>query len=168
MNILFCNLQQTNTTGRHFVWSFADYLKQRIALIDRQFGSRKRKRNVHLWKRNKNKIAKNAGLTYVTYKNVSMPAKKPNMLKVLCKEKYRRDCSDKFSMDQRQSLFSAYYSLDLNGKNVMLFNCIQRKEVKHHRKNAVKQKQNTFSYVIKLPNRNEPIVVCKQAFCCLF
>lgn len=148
--------------------SFADYLKQRNALIDRQFKPRKRQRNVHLWKRNKNKNARNSGLAYVTYKNVPIPAKKPNLLTVLCKENCRRNCSEKFSMDQRQSLFSAYYSLDLNGKNVMLFNCIHRKEVKHHRKNAVKQKQNTFFYVIKLPNQSEPAIVCKQAFCSIF
>lgn len=117
--VLMCNfclyLQQNSgsSTAKHFIRSFADYLEERNALIDRQFESRKRKRNV-----------------------------------------------------QRQSLFSAYYSLDLNGKNVMLFNCIQRKEVKHHRKNAVKQKQNTFFYIIKLPNQpwcaSEHFVHCSK------
>lgn len=165
--ILF-SLQPISVAGKYYVRSFADFLKQRNALIDRQFGSRKRKRNVNLWKRNKNKIARNAGLAYVTYKNVAVPAKNPNVLNVLCRENCRRNCTEKFSMDQRQSLFSGYYSLDLNGKNVMLFNCIRRKEVKHHRKNIIKAKQNTFSYTIKLPNRNEPIVICKQAFCSLF
>lgn len=97
-----------------------------------------------------------------------MPAKKPNLLTVLCSVNCRRNCSNKILVEQRQALFTTYYSLDLNGKNVMLFNCIQRKNVKHHRKNAIKRKQNTFIYIIKLPSHNEPIIVCKTAFCSLF
>lgn len=157
---------QINPIGKNYIRSFADFLKERTELIKRQFGTRKRKRNVHLWKRNKNKIARNVGLTYFTYK--PMPAKKPNLMNVLCNEKCRRNCSNRISIDQRQSLFTAYYSLDLNGKNVMLFNCIQRRSVKHHRKNAVKRKQNSFYYSVKLPNQNDQIIVCKTAFCSLF
>lgn len=69
---------------------------------------------------------------------------------------------------QRQSLFSAFYSLDLNAKNVMLFNCIQRRDVKRHRKSVTKRKKNTFIYNIKIPSRNETTTVCKKAFCSLF
>lgn len=97
-----------------------------------------------------------------------MPAKQPNLLNLLCTVKCKRNCSTKISMEQRRVIFSSYYSLDLNGKNVMLFNCIQRKNVKQHRKNIVKPKKNTFVYKIKLPNQNEPTVVCKSAFCSIF
>lgn len=162
------NIPTATPNGKCFKRSFADFLEERNALIARQFSSRKRKRNVHLWKRNKNKIARNAGLAYFTYKQVPVLAKEPNLQSILCVEKCRRNCSNNISIDERQALFSAYYSLDLNGKNVMLFNCIQRKSVKHHRKNIVKQKQNTFTYNIKLPNHNEPIVLCKRAFCSIF
>lgn len=156
------------SSGKHFICSFKDYLKRRNALIDRQFCSRKRKRNVHLWKRNKNKIAKNSGLAYLTYKRISMPAKKPNLLNVLCMENCRRSCSDKISTEDRSALFSAYYSANLSGKNNMLFNSIRRKDVKQHRKDATKQKQNTFCYSIKLPNHSDSIVICKRAFCSIF
>lgn len=164
----FYSMQQNVPKGKIFIWSFADFLKERNALIDRQFCSRKRKRNVHLWKRNKNKNARNAGLAYFTYKKVSMPAKKPNLMHILCKDKCRRNCSHKISIKESQTLFTAFYSLDLKGKNVMLFNCIQRKDVKHHRMNTIKQKKNTFTYNIKLPNYNEPITICKSAFCSIF
>lgn len=97
-----------------------------------------------------------------------MPAKKPNLHNILCVKNCRRHCSNRISTEQRRALFTAYYSLDLNGKNIMLFNCIERKAVKKHRKNIAKRKQNTFIYSLKMPNQNEPIVVCKRAFCSIF
>lgn len=127
-------------TGKFFICSFADFVARRNALIDRQFSSRKRKRNVHLWKRNKNKMARNSGSTYFTYKQISKPAKKPNLLNFLCVEKCRQKCSEKISTEDRKTLFSTYYSLDLSGKNQLLFGCIHRKNVKHHRKNSIKKK----------------------------
>lgn len=161
-------MQESSSNGKYFVCSFADFVNRRNALIDRQYCSRKRKRNVDLWKRNKNKIARNSGLSYFTYKQIHMPAKKPNLLDVLCLSNCRRKCSEKISTDQRQALFSAFYSLDFNAKNVMLFNGIQRKNVKRHRKNVTKRKQNSFVYSIKLPSCNEATIVCKKAFCSLF
>lgn len=113
-------------------------------------------------------MARNSGRTYFTYKQISKPAKEPNLLNVLCVEKCRKKCSEKISAEDRKTLFSTYYSLDLSGKNQLLFGCIHRKSVKHHRKNSIKKKQNTFTYNIKLPNRDDVIVVCKRALCSIF
>lgn len=146
-------------------------MQWRYALIDRQFydtSNHKRKRTVQLGKRNYNRLLKQSGSAYVTCRNVPVPAKNPNLSKELCTEKCRQNCSAKLSLDQREAIFSAYYSMDYNGKNVLLFNCIQRKDVKSHRKQAQKQKQNTFVYSINVPEQIEPVKLCKTAFCSLF
>lgn len=153
---LFAFHQQSNPIG----W--------RYALIDRQFTSSKCKQNVELWKRNRNKLLKQCGSAYVTCRNVPIPAKNPNLSNQLCSEKCRHKCSAKLSMAQREAIFAAYYSLDYNGKNLLLFNCVQRKDVKHHRKQAQKQKQNSFAYSIDVPEQNGPVSLCKTALCSLF
>lgn len=159
--------QSHSTNGKVFKRSFAEFVAQRNALIERQFSRRKRKRNVHLWKRNKNRDARSAGLPYVSYKGVQMPAKLPNLQAVLCGIKCRHNCSANLNSQARQALFEAYYSLDVNGKNLMLMGCIQRIPVKTHRKNTVHPKQNTYSYSVK-PDVNTIVTVCQRALCSIF
>lgn len=101
-------------------------------------------------------------------KLIFKPEKVPNLLNDLCNETCRRKCSDCVSVEDRQVLFSTYYSLDLNGRNNMLFNCIKRKNVKTHRKNIIRSRENTFTYNLELPNKNGSIDVCKRAFCSIF
>lgn len=143
-------------------------LAWRKALIERVMNASKRKRNDRLWKRNRNKLARETGSAYISNRNILMPAKKPNLTGPLCNDKCRKKCSSKFTIEQRQAAFSAYYSLDLTGKNYLLFNCIQRKDVRSHRKNTQKQKQNSFVYSIKVPEQAEPISLCKTALASLF
>lgn len=101
-------------------------------------------------------------------KLIFKPEKEPNLLNDLCNETCRRKCSHYITVEDRQVLFSTYYSLDVNGKNNMLFNCIKRRNVKTHRKNITRLKQNSFSYIIELPNKKGSIDVCKKAFCSIF
>lgn len=138
------------------------------ALINLRNNSQKRKRSDRVWRRDMNKLARQTGSAYVKYNKIVVPAKKPNLLNKLCWERCRRNCSEKFSKEQRQALFSAFYSLDQNGKNYMLLNCMQRRDVVHHRKKVQKKKQNSFTYSIKLPENDERIVVCKTAISSLF
>lgn len=144
-----------------------DSLKWRSALINRQFGPHKHKRNM-VWARNCNKLARQSGLAHVTYRNVPVPAKMPNLSGPLCYEKCRQKCSEKLSMEQREAIFSAYYSLDNNGKNFVISSCLHRKDVRFHRKNTQKQKLHSFHYFINVPEHIEPIRLCKKAICSLF
>lgn len=142
-------------------------MEWRNALIDRQFDSRKRKRNI-VWARNRNKLARQSGLAHVTYRNIPVPAKRPNLFDPLCYDKCRKKCSTKLTMEQREAIFSAYYSLDNTGKNFVLSSCLHRKDVRFHRKNTQKQKLHSFDYSIKVPEQSESIILCKKAICSLF
>lgn len=85
---------------------------------------------------------------------------------ILCYERCRFKCSKKISPAERQSLFNEFYSLDVNGKNMTLFQCIHMREVKIHRKEALKSKTYSYIYSVKLPLREER--VCKRALCSIF
>lgn len=69
-------------------------------------------------------------------------------------------------MDERGSLFKSYYSLNINEKNLLLYQCIKWYKVKRHRKNAIKHKTNSFAYSVKLPDRIQ--LVCKRALCSIY
>lgn len=143
-------------------------MDRRNALIERQLITRKRKRNEHLWKRNRIKLARESGSAYISNSKLPVAAKKPNLSGPLCLASCRKNCSSKLSLEQREAAFSAYYSLDWVGKNYLLSNCLTRKEVRCHRKDIQKPKQNTFVYRIKVPDQFEPVALCKKALCSLF
>lgn len=142
-------------------------MEWRNTLIDRQFGPHKRKRNVK-WSLKRNKLARQFGLAHVTYRNVPVPAKIPKLFGPLCYEKCRQKCSEMLSMEQREAIFSAYYSLDNNGKNFVISSCFHRKDVRFHRKNTQTQKLHSFHYFINVPEQTKPIRLCKKAICSLF
>lgn len=140
-------------------------IEKRFALIEKQYQSRKRKRQVDLWKRNVAKNNRARGLPYISYNNVSRPAKQPN-LEVLCRERCRFKCTQSISCEERESLFAEFYTRDVNQKNLILFNSINRAPVKRHRPEAVNKKSNSYQYAVKLLGRN--VRVCKRALCAIY
>lgn len=102
--------------------------------IQRQVkSSRKRPRKPESWTRKKMALQRQKGEEYVTQPGALVVAKSVQQ-GILCKEKCRLKCSDKFSIEDRQLIFRKYYKLDVNSKNMIIFNSLLIQPVKRHRK----------------------------------
>ena len=86
--------------------------------------SRKRVRNFALWKRNRVKCSRESGRAYVNHRGVYIAAKKPYTDDILCSEKCRYKCSQKFDTGSRKTVFSSFYKLSSDAQNAYLFGCI--------------------------------------------
>ena len=102
--------------------------------------SRKRKRSSDGWHRKKSKQSRAKGEAYINAKGVLVSGKQPSLDSCLCADKCRQKCSGKFSSDERERVFEAFYALDEDGKNCLIFSCISpfkpmfiRAEVHSHR-----------------------------------
>jgi len=124
--------------------------------------SRKRMRNPQLWKRNAIKAARERGDGYTNYRNVAVPAKKPQLEGILCHSKCRFQCSETVDLDSRRNLFEAFYSMTSGGQDAYLFGCIQSFPPKTRLCNAERPREFSAVYSVKIEGEN--VRVCKKAF----
>ncbi|KAL4713396.1 hypothetical protein ACJJTC_010381 [Scirpophaga incertulas] len=132
--------------------------KKRKVFPPKDNKSKKRPRKCETWKKRAAAIAREKGLEYWSYKNSLMP-KKVVKEGVLCHEKCRLACSNKFSIEEREAILKDFYSLDTNSKNALLFRSIVSQQVARQRKNALKHKSATYKYFIT--NKGVTTEVCK-------
>ncbi|XP_075158081.1 uncharacterized protein LOC142231355 [Haematobia irritans] len=115
--------------------------------------------------KNGNKLKKNLGLQYVTYKNKTMPARKTQELG-MCRLK----CHTKINFEQQTNVFEAYWSLgEYNKRRQFLSNLI---EVQTKKTKSVKmsetQKNRKFVYLYHFGIHGIKTRVCKQCFLKIF
>ncbi|KAL4702600.1 hypothetical protein ACJJTC_016076 [Scirpophaga incertulas] len=139
--------------------------KKRKVFPPKDNKSKKRPRKCETWKKRAAAIAREKGLEYWSYKNSLMP-KKVVKEGVLCHEKCRLACSNKFSIEEREAILKDFYSLDTNSKNALLFRSIVSQQVARQRKNALKHKSATYKYFIT--NKGVTTEVCKLGLCGLY
>lgn len=127
--------------------------------------SKKRLRNPDQWIRRKAAVLRARGEEYLSQRGKVMPKKEINSA-LLCKEKCRLHCSDKFLLEDRKAIFEKYYSLDINAKNSLLFKSINIKPVARHRANVKKEKTYSYTYSITFNRKTE--MICRGALCSLY
>lgn len=128
--------------------------------------SKKRHKNENEWKRKKSAIGREKGEEYLSQKGKLIPRKKINE-EMLCKEKCRLKCTNKFNLEAREAILKKYYSLDVNSKNALLFNSISIRPVKRHLTTIMKrQKKFSFTYSITYNQKTE--IICRDALCSLY
>ena len=71
-------------------------------------------------------------------------------------------CSEKFTGDQCQQIFDAFYELTEDGKNSYIFKCIKRFAPKVRICNARKHRSVSFKYKITVGSESKR--VCKMAY----
>lgn len=140
-------------------------LRKKKIFMPKDNFSRKRKRAPSTWKKQSAAIAREKGKEYLSYNGRKMPAKSPHE-GVICKENCKLKCNQKFDRNQRASILEAYYNMDVNAKNCLLFKSIDIKLVARHRKNAKSHK--SFSYRYNITVNSQVIQVCKTAICNLY
>lgn len=121
--------------------------------------SRKRVRKVQTWKRNLAKFKRNSGQEYVGRKGEVHHAKSVKAYNHTCRYK----CTDNFSEETRNRIFSDYWDLGKkpNGwdlQTAFIASCIKKNIPKMHRQNATLRKNVSIS--ITLQNKR----VCKEFF----
>lgn len=127
--------------------------------------SRKRIKNEKTWKRKSAAIARERGKEYVSYQK-KIKAKKEIQRDVLCNENCRFQCSKKFGINDRENILRRYYSLDVNGKNVLLFGSIVSSPPKRPSPNAKTCRSISHKYFISFGGNKKQ--VCKLAMCALY
>ncbi|XP_072377220.1 uncharacterized protein [Diabrotica undecimpunctata] len=108
--------------------------------------SRKRQRNVDEWKKRNATLCRQREEAYKNYKGELKPAK--NIVKGtnLGPEKCRRQCSQVFTIEDREKILSSWYKLDINAKNSFLYNSIKIIPTHRQRNGALKHKTASFQY----------------------
>ncbi|XP_046688316.1 uncharacterized protein LOC124374064 isoform X1 [Homalodisca vitripennis] len=127
--------------------------------------SRKRLPMPETWKRNKAKLARECGKSYVTHKGLVIKEKIVNE-GILCNEKCRFKCNDNFSIEDRKEILTSFYKLDTNSKNNLLFKSIVPVPVDRSKQNVSKKKSQSYQFYVRKNNEDER--VCKKALCSLF
>lgn len=127
--------------------------------------SRKRTRNPENWKKNKAAISREKGLSYKSYKGNDIPEKSV-AVDGLCPQNCRLKCSEKFTIEQREHIKSAFYKLDVNSKNALLFSSIKSGPPGRKRKGAMKHKKVTYQYFVTYGGNQK--LVCKRALISLY
>lgn len=140
-----------------------DSKEENILLYEKK--SRKRIRDEKNWKKKKAAFARERGKEYISYKGEVVPAKEVK-LGLLCTEKCRLKCSQKFDANSRREIHSRFYKLDVNAKNSLLFKSIELCTVERQRTNAKSHK--TASYKFKITCNTTSHQVCKSAFWSLY
>lgn len=138
--------------------------KQKI-FPSKEHVSRKRKCDPDTWKKRKAAIERSTGQAYLSYKNTLVP-KKQIETGMLCREKCRLNCSNRFTAEDRTVLLEQFYKLDINSKNSLLFASIIKKPVGRERKGAIKHKSASYKYNVTINGNTE--TVCKEALCALY
>lgn len=127
--------------------------------------SRKRKRNTHLWKKTKAALVRQKGESYVSQTGKVIPAK--SVCKgTLCNDVCPYQCSVKFSISDRTTILSHFYSLDVNAKNCLLFKSIYMNNIKRQSKAANKHRTVSYKYFVTFNGQNKN--VCKKAMCSFY
>lgn len=127
--------------------------------------TRKRQRKPDTWKKHKSANCRARGEAYTNYKGEVKPAKTV-VSGSLCPNNCRLQCSTKFTIEQREAIFSTFHQLDVNAKNALLFKSIKKRPVKRKRNGAVKHK--TASYQYSATSNGNETLVCKRAFVALY
>lgn len=117
------------------------------------------------WKKKKAAIAREKGLPYINQKGKEIQGKTV-IDGFLCTQKCPKKCSKKVSLENRRKIFSTYYKLDVNCKNIFLFKCMSMQSPSRPQKNARKHKSCTFHYTINIEKNT--VSFCKRAFCSIF
>ncbi|KAG8256191.1 hypothetical protein J6590_074248 [Homalodisca vitripennis] len=133
--------------------------------IKKQKMTRKRQRNIQLWKSIVAAKARESGESYLSRKGVVIPAKRINEDSI-CNEKCRLKFSTTIDKDKRIAIFNDYYKHDINGENVILFKSISKSEPQRKRKGAIRHKTASFKYAITVEGNHIP--VCKSALISLY
>ena len=123
--------------------------------------TRKRLRSPNDWKRNKDKLARQKGQKYTNCGGVTVPTKQPPVGIQLCTRKCRLRC-DEIHDDERLRIFTEFYNLDENGKNIHIFSCIQSYKPKVMHLSARRHRAASFSYYTVVNGVRRRI--CKKAF----
>lgn len=127
--------------------------------------SRKRQRNPGEWKKKKAANRREAGESYISYKGNVIPAKSIKM-GILCHDKCRLNCTNTFTEEIRESILKSFYKLNVDAKNALLFNNIEKVPIKRTRKGAVKHKSSSYKYMVT--SGGVRIRVCKKALANLY
>lgn len=127
--------------------------------------ARKRSREPNKWKKNIAAIARQRGENYFNQRGKEIPGKVVN-LGILCHEGCKKKCSDKVDPEKRREIFSRFYKLDEDTKNMLLFKSMTCKVPSRPQKNAANHKSVSFTYTININNTG--VTVCKKAFCSLY
>lgn len=101
--------------------------------------AKKRFRDESEWKRKKAAKLREAGKSYTSQTGTIVPEKKAQLIN-LCTGKCVHRCDNSFNEEQRKSILSSYYKLDINAKNALLFKSIVKQPVKRHVVGARKQR----------------------------
>lgn len=123
--------------------------------------TRKRKRNIDTWAKNKRKQLKTQGKEYCTVKGKTISAK---LMKLPCKCK--RKCYEKINEDQRLLIFKNYYSLTLDSQNQFIAGFVDEypKKTQRIKYNHDKPSRRLFSKQYFLTKCDEKIEVCQVMF----
>ncbi|XP_074025535.1 uncharacterized protein [Leptinotarsa decemlineata] len=127
--------------------------------------TKKRKRNPNEWKKIKRILNRERGESYINSKGDLKPAKSV-FVGNLCPDKCRLKCSEVFTLEEREQIFSSFYKLDINAKNSLLFSSMQRSIPQRKRTGAVNHKTATFKYTVTVGGKQT--TVCKRAFVKLY
>ena len=132
----------------------------RCGIVEKRKG-RKRLRYPEQWKRKRQKIRKDGGKSYDTYKGERMTKK--NFQVIICRCQNR--CNLRVSRAERKRIFHDFYKLsDHDNQNKYLFGLIKRSCPKRTSHSAKRARVNIFIYHVRLSN-GDNTKVCKQAFC---
>ena len=124
--------------------------------------SRKRKRNPENWKRNKVKVAREKGHSYVDSAGKTVPEKTSACGKNLCSSGCRFKCNEHVSDENRSIIFEKYHELTGDAQNVYLFGCMIVKNPQRVCTEASQHRDVVVQYTVR--TGNDVTRVCKKAF----
>lgn len=124
---------------------------------------KKRVRNEKNWKKCIRKQKRVSGKSYLNARGVEVKGK---TLKPPCKPTCRLKCYQRFSNEQRQAIFSDFWSeeRDWESKRQFVVSCIETKQVARSRKKDESKGDRSHSYKYFIVINNKEEVVCKQFF----
>lgn len=115
---------------------------------------------VHKWKKNVAKAKRNVGDAYVSF-GVERRAKR---IQEPCGQQCLRQCSNKFTQEQRENLFRYYWNLEnITRKREFVVTCLEQVHAKYPQKKDGSTRSLNYAYHFIL--NNERIRVCSKFFC---
>ncbi|CAG9787649.1 unnamed protein product [Diatraea saccharalis] len=113
------------------------------------------------WKINIARKRKIDGLPYVT-QGIKHPAKVPKPIKC---DKCQYKCTEKFSEEERCSLYRNFYSMDFRARKNFILSCIKVQPVKTRKvQKASNKKERSYSKKCFFQKNNDGIQVCQKFF----
>ena len=123
--------------------------------------SRKRCRRENSWKRNLRRNARTHGQPYTSVTGQRIEGKQALLEGCLCGPKCRLKCSTRFCTEDRNDVFSNFYSLSSDSQNVYLRSCFRASKPQVAMANAQKHRSVSFKYFITISGQERQ--VCKKA-----